>query len=868
MRFSLTIPLALGLLACGPSGTIEGKVSVQGGSAKGLAVFAYGPTSGATVTGDDGSFSFTNVADGEYVVRAVAPGTDEGEQSLGTTVSEGAAAPAPSFEFHASSASVSGRVAFTDGSDAAGLTVLASGPQTAGTVTTAGGAFTFPSLKNGAYAISVEVRDTREGRVGIGVDASGSVNVGELTLTPGGRLTGTISFGGAPAVGISVTVPGTGVAAVSADDGTFELVGVPTGVRMVLARVGSAPFYRSTSQEVTVVRGTNPALALELSDEPPKTGTVTGVVTFSRAQSPTAITVTVEGTDVSSAVSTSGSFSLDVPVGVWRVVATAPSHPLLVLGEVEVHEGQRIALPGRELSWYQAVWRSDSPLTSVFSIDSSINEPREASLVHLGGSLPRLAVIRPATGALRVLTASTYNHAKLSRTGRFAAWSISTMALLQDTLSGQVWTFPGDTSVSTLSFASDESVLFIARGPPWTLTRVSLANPETQTVFPTTVSAQSLILMGDRWLLQTTTSTPHSYDLVAPTVAVPNILTNVAQVNGSHFAPTIWARTNCTASACTLKLIPPALTADAAVTSPHPFPGTGVVTSNQPIYSSPANWPCFETSGTTVRFCIEAATGAHYPLPAGAGNVTFNATGTRMAYLADVSMPYALYEHALPPPASPTPLHTNNIGWNIAWISPTRVAAIENGAAAGRSLFLVTDGVAAPVDTDTGNTFEYMANGTPLLVVPQASTGKWRAMLGDGPWRTLDLNIATSDVQSRAARRVVANEPVTRYATVSFYHDDSTTTFVLDEVTNQVRRLPLTRCVGPERSGPMEFASCHFAGFSDLPMYLDLQRQTQMDLYDPLLLSLDSVGAWPTLYGLVGVSSADQHVLLLGTMRP
>ena len=65
MRNSIWLLGAVLLTACGPAGVLSGKVTVEGGSAGGIAVIVYGPQSGATVTGDDGAFSIGSLPDGK-----------------------------------------------------------------------------------------------------------------------------------------------------------------------------------------------------------------------------------------------------------------------------------------------------------------------------------------------------------------------------------------------------------------------------------------------------------------------------------------------------------------------------------------------------------------------------------------------------------------------------------------------------------------------------------------------------------------------------------------------------------------------------------------------------------------------------------
>ena len=80
------------LSACGPAGSIAGRVTVEGGSAAGIAVFVYGPSSGATVTDGEGAFTVSGLPDGEYVVRATVRDADVEEVSVSTTIAQGGVA--------------------------------------------------------------------------------------------------------------------------------------------------------------------------------------------------------------------------------------------------------------------------------------------------------------------------------------------------------------------------------------------------------------------------------------------------------------------------------------------------------------------------------------------------------------------------------------------------------------------------------------------------------------------------------------------------------------------------------------------------------------------------------------------------------
>ncbi|MGV3620836.1 MAG: hypothetical protein ACO1OB_08460, partial [Archangium sp.] len=421
MRFTC-LALALGLFACGPAGKITGRVTVEGGSPAGVAVFAYGASSAATVTNTDGAFTISGLPDGEYVVRATVRDADVEELSTSTTISNGGtAAPEPVLAFKSSNATVTGKVVFADGSEASNLSVIATGPETVGTRTETNGTFTFAKIKNGAYVISVEVRDTREGRVGIGVSADGTKDVGELRLTPVGQLKGVVSFGGMPAEGVTVWVPGTSVSSVTDSVGVFSLTDVPTGNQVVIAKIGEEPFTRSVTTSVMVTRGVNAELQLTLADDPPKTGTIQGNITFRGPRDPRNIQLTVLGTSVTGTPAANGAFALMAPVGEWEVIASAPSHPKMSLGRVVVRESQVTQIPGAQLSFYRTIFRANAPLSVATGSYSLDNHPWSFVIVSDGAQ--RLGIMHAITGELRFLASGQFGSVAFSRNGKYAAWS-------------------------------------------------------------------------------------------------------------------------------------------------------------------------------------------------------------------------------------------------------------------------------------------------------------------------------------------------------------------------------------------------------------------------------------------------------------
>ncbi len=783
------------LSACGPSGVISGRVNVEGGGAGNLTVFFFGPQSGAGVTRDDGTFSLTGLPDGAYVLRATVRGAEVEEQSVATVVTNGAASPEPQLTFRVANAKLSGRVVFADGSDAANVSVTAVGEQTRATVTVSGGAFSLEGLKSGAYLVTAEARDTREGRVSVGAAAAGATEVGELRLTPVGRLQGLVTESGMPVAGVQVTVPGTSVSALTDAAGAFELTMVPTGAQTLLARVGSSPFVKSATQMVTVVRGENPALLVALTAEPPRTGTVTGVVTFRGNRSPRDIVVSVEGAGVTATPQLNGAYSLAVPVGAWDIVASAPMHPKMVLGRVLVTEGQSVALPGAELSWYRPVWRSNGQVTTVVGLPSIDAHPW--ALVLFREPEVRLALLNVQTFEFRILAVGVNfaSEARISSRGKYAAWFINSTTFLYEVATGQVTAFPTPMTaaatplVQRAEFSTDESVLFVQRSNR-TLTRIPLASPASAVTFPAAGSAVAIDAQSfDRWFVREGSEAR----LVTPTTDVAQIFTNISQFS---LTPTAWALTDCVGGlTCTLRVVGPTATAAVAVAGVSPNVG-GISAFTGGNLESRGDYPCFNAGGSA--FCARATDGTRYPLPAVPSQFKLNAAGDRVIMVFPGGSGTAVREEAMPPSSGTSSAASSTFGYSAHWVSPTRGIAYETGGTP-RALLDFKAGVLS-TDNDLGT--QGVTVTGPLVVYPKASTTRWQAFLGDKPTRAVPV-ATTRPVTMSSARFFGGTETVTDYGTVSF---DTTTSYVIDERAMTVRNLALGRGTQGLRSGAVELA--------------------------------------------------------------
>lgn len=869
MRHSIWLLGAALLSSCGPAGTLSGKVTVEGGNPAGIAVIIYGPQSAAAVTDDTGAFNVANLPDGKYVVRATLRGADVEESSTSITLVSGKQSGDVTLTFRLSSGKVTGKVVMADGSPPGDLTVSAVGPETRGVRTIADGSFTFDGLKAGAYVVSVEAPDTREGRVAVGVTASGpTASAGELRLTPVGRIKGTVTYAvgtGAPmpVPGAPVVVTGSNVSAVTDVMGQFSLVGVNTGSQAVLVRVGTSPFFRSNTAMVTVARGENPDLAIALTDDAPKTGTVTGVVTFHGPRSPRDIVVSAPGTGVTGSPMANGQYSLMLPIGVWDVMASAPQHPARLLGRVTVNEGQVQVLPGAELTWWRPLWQDATFIGAGPNLAnfSPVNDTVPWSLVAFSDTQNRLALVNSVTGEFRILAAGTSNGHRVSKTGKYAGWYVNQTVFVYEIGTGALQTFstlnpPAQVQpVSRFEFSSDDSAIFIQRGGinP-TLTRVKFATPNAPEVFPPSGSATDIQASSvDRWFVR---DSSNAVRLVTPAIDVASVFTNVTIFNA---LPTAWALTNCTLT-CELWVLGPTSNAT-SLRDTSVAVGSGFLQSFNALganFDNRGDYPCFKdvTNPTVTAFCVRSSDGTHIALAGSPIAFKLNEAGDRVIWTHSSGLNTLLREEGMPPQTSTPNLGTNAVGWAVGWLSPTRAYAYESSGAP-RTMHLVKAGVDS-VDTDVGN--QLVSVRPPLIHFPQSSTSQWRASVGDGPVRMLP--VATNVPLTGNSVRPLGTGPITKYAAISY---DAVNSYILDENAGSVRPNSSGFAGGPAtRSGGVEFWDLIRPGG---------QRAFFVFGTNVLIEYQDGATTPSTIIGALGVTSFlglgdDQRTISLGSMVP
>jgi len=791
LRSSLVVSVALLLAACGPSGSLSGTVTVEGGSAANLVVFVYGPESKATVTADDGSFTAGSLPDGTYLVRVVVKGAEVEEQTAPGTVKNGKSQGDLALAFKMPVGKVTGHVAFSDGSDASGLPVTLVGAATRGGKTAAGGAFSFEGLPAGGYVVAAEAADTQQGRLAVSAAVSGAaVDVGELRFTTVGTVAGTVTAASMPVAGASVAVAGTTLVAVTDAMGRFELTGVPTGDRTFTARTEVPP--RVASATATIARGANMDVALSLVEET-RRGTVSGAITFVGQQSPKIITVSAPGTSATAQPGPDGAYSLSLPIGDWDVVATAPLYPKKTLGHVHVVEGQTVTLPGDTLSWYEPFWSGPATLTGVLNVVAPAGGSPWYLAIVLDALGTRSLVINRVTRDVRLVASGAAGNPVFSRQGHYLAFTLNFQLFTYDLTTGDLkpWAYTtsaNDPAAIAFGFSSDESVLFVARrtnSPPvgYYLERITVASGQVVR-YPATGSliyAPQPTASPDRWVVR---ENNNDVALLTPTADFQQVFTGVSQLAP---APMILALTNC-AVTCTMKVVGPNATSALTVVGAFP-PGVGFFTfGGAPIGTAdyvPLTW------GSSYGI-LRSSDAMMFPLPNTLSWVAFNSLGTRYAY-GTTGGGFSIFEDALPPSAMLTPVWQGTVSpmYN-GYVTANRFVVYEPGASA--RVVDVKAGVATS-DTDV-----IAAGPAPQLQAGcfawqgGGATGKWKVFAGDRAAVVTDVPATMVLGFGNLAAR--GGDPSTDYCALSF---DNATSVVVDGSQGTFRRSTTGKVVSGSR---------------------------------------------------------------------
>ncbi len=252
---------------------------------------------------------------------------------------------------------VAGAVVLSDGAGPAGTAVILDGA--ASTLADSAGRFSL-SVAPGAYTL--ELAQTGYAVLQQPVTIAGaSVNLGSFTLSrvqvapDTGSIAGQVSLGAAVTgnATIAVSILGTSFSALTRDDGSFEIVGVPPGTySLQLALAGYVP--QSVNGVAVVAGQTTQLAAIALQAAPPpssSTGSVAGRALLDGAQSGNGgIHVYVPGTSFVAFTDDSGAFVIDgAPPGTYAIDAEMSGYVTAEQSGVEVIAGQTIELGSLEL---------------------------------------------------------------------------------------------------------------------------------------------------------------------------------------------------------------------------------------------------------------------------------------------------------------------------------------------------------------------------------------------------------------------------------------------------------------------------------------------------------------------------------------
>jgi hypothetical protein len=599
-------------------------------------------------------------------------------------------------------------------------------------------------------------------------------------------LGGVVSQGATPEALVQLVVAGTTLVAVSDAAGAFRFPRVPAGDRTVLASKGAGLGALAGTAAVKVVRGKNASLAVGMTKVLPKTGTVAGTITFTSAQAPTLITLTVAGAQVTGAPALDGNYALTVPVGTWEVFATAPNYPKQSLGVVVVNEGLTTTLKPGFLSWWKAVSEEATGFT-IPKADVCQAGPW-AALALADGTNARLMVFNTKTLERRNVAAGTVTEVRFSSKCKYLFYILDGVAMVHEVGTANVRSL-GFGAVAPFAFSTDESTLFLARyGHPLTpaplgtqegLERVNLA-AATSTGFPS--AALGVFPQNeDRYFVR---EVGDSIRLVTP--ASDTVVFTAAHATQWGAKPTGWALTNC-AGTCTLKVLPPNGTLASAVTA-------GTYSSASVVSGSSPDWVAFALLPAARRL-VRSSDAMSVALPVSTNRLSISPDGSRLAYFGRPVADQELREEPLPASGTSAVLASTVAAFDDNWLSNTRLVAYDRpnnrvvDVKAGVAAF--DNAVAAPT---TANLF--CARGA-LAVWPQSgSAQKWKVLLADAPALTADgPNVSNpGEAVSCAARASVVGDPAVAWAGFSI---DSSSTYVVDGAAAQVRRQFVGRAGGP-----------------------------------------------------------------------
>ncbi|WP_036218360.1 beta-sandwich domain-containing protein, partial [Calidithermus chliarophilus] len=272
-------------------GRVTGKATLQGASDhSGVQLFLAG-TSYAAFTGPDGSYALEGVAPGTYQLTAQYAGYASASTTVTVTVGQTATAADLSLAKPQTVGSVSGKATRQGASDHTGVQVFVAGTGFSA-LTDRDGNYRLDGLAPGDYQLTAQYPGYAAATTAVSVTAGQTANAPVLSLAKPetvGKITGKVTSSAAPLPGVIVYLPGTQYAAISADDGSYVLEGVPPGNYTLKAERSG---YVTASGPVSVTAGQATNADLDLYPLPPPMPPVIGQAPFLAARGGT---LTLEG---------------------------------------------------------------------------------------------------------------------------------------------------------------------------------------------------------------------------------------------------------------------------------------------------------------------------------------------------------------------------------------------------------------------------------------------------------------------------------------------------------------------------------------------------------------------------------------------
>ncbi len=677
---------------------------------------------------------------------------------------------------------ISGKVAFSDGSDAAGLRVTLLGAVGKQVETGGGGAYSFEKLPRGVYQVSVEGPDTKEGRHAFGTESDGSTSIAvpDLIFNPLASVTGKVMNSAGPAVGATVYLSGSDRVSLTDGAGSYGFFDVPTGEYALVAKA-PGPLPQQASAMVKLKRGKNEALPLTLGNDLTLTGKLEGTVALFNGGSPKDIKVSVA--DISAMTNENGGFTLTLPPGEYEAVAERAGYPKQSLGFATVRAGQTTTIAVKTLSLYKAF-----PWPSRIS-GASWEATSESDIAVLRVLVDtdyqsEYYFLDTKTFTRKLFAIGNVSQLYLSKNGKWAAFVVgsSNGVIAVNSVTGQIHSIAAPGILNGPVISNDESTMMFLTGTPQNqLVRVDL-DTGVKTTFPAFLP--SYFQSNERFLARTSASLPFDVQLITPTSVSP-AFTNLQTFGAYAFAPVgpsyayavLWGY-NCAATCNVQVLSSTANTASqvAAVIPTTPYILSGTV----------KDWVALAWGGVTPgRVLVKAADGSATTLHASAYQLLFNETATRVVTYSSGGLGIEVREDSVPPNLNSI-VHLTGLNLQgAAWISPTRYIAFSSNPT--RRLDLKSGIATTDTDVTLDSTGQSPIVNAPGAMWVRTSTMKRVAVVYDSPElapETLALD-GSYNFTMVGSKSSVINPLLGKFAGFS----DGANVFVLDGVKSEARKI-------------------------------------------------------------------------------